>query len=311
MSLKCIIIIIIIITFFRDEAQRRRQDLGGESRDEILVQIGELEAQKRVLVALQSGAPSDDLVREFNRLKETLSRSNTALTSFADKTERYRQRCLISRIRAKANESVDPNDCNMYAKSAGNASDTVDSNTELFACVQDLDFQVNSFEESRDALNQTAQLLEEQIQDLKRRLASTDVKFSHLARKAQHAADSQEQLDSQWLQFSFDSQRYQSSSETEYSRTTSHFAASAGGGWGMFSFGASYSQSRSRSDYSFESAMNSAQTEVSGELLRITVQRPWFRPSIFKSPHFQIRVCEGTHMSHIRQYHNHKFYYHF
>jgi hypothetical protein len=35
--------------------------------------------------------------------------------------------------------------------------------------------------------------------------------------------------------------------------------------------------------------MSSAEVLVSGELLRVTVQRPWFRPSLFKSPQFQIR----------------------
>ena len=240
-------------------------------------------------MALQAGEPSEELKEEFKNLKNTLLESNSALTRFAEMTERYRQKCLISRIRAKANVTFDASHCNMYAESSGNASETVDSNTELFACVQDLDFQVNSFEESREALNRTAQEIEEQIDALKQRLATTDVKFSHLAREAQHAADSQEQLDSKWLQFQFDSQRYQSSSKTSYSTSTSSFAASLSGRVGLFSFGGSYSQSRSRSDYSFEAAMNRAETIVSGELLRVTVQRPWFRPSIFKSPHFQIR----------------------
>lgn len=275
---------------YRDEAQQRRQSLARESRDEILVKIGELEAQKRVLLALQAGEPSEELKLEFRKLKEALSRSNTALNNFASNTENYRQRCLISRIKAKANESFDETECDRYANSSSSAVETVESSTELYACVQDLDFQVNSFEQSREALNQTAVAIEEQIELLKQRLSTTDIKFSHLAREAQHAADSQETLDSQWLSFEFDSKQYKSSSTTSYSRTTSSFASSFGGGFGLFSFGGSYSQSRSRSQFNFEASMNRAETLIGGELLRVTVQRPWFRPSIFKSPQFQIRV---------------------
>ena len=278
------------IFFYSDEAQQRRQSLERESRDEILVKMGELEAQKKVLIALQAGEPSEELKSEYRKLKNILATSNTALNNLATNTENYRQRCLISRIKAKANESFDVTECDRYANSSSSAYESVESSTELFACVRDLDFQVNAFEQSREALNQTAQAIEQQIEALQQRLSTTDVKFSHLAREAQHAADSQDILDSQWLSFQFDSKRYKSSSSTSYSRTTSHFAASARGSYGLFSFSASYSSSRSRSDYSFQAAMNSAETVVGGELLRVTVQRPWFRPSLFKSNQFQIRV---------------------
>jgi hypothetical protein len=273
----------------RDEAQQRRQSLERESRDEILVKVGELEAQKRVLIALQAGEPSKELVNEFKALKASLSQSNTELAQFANTTETLRQKCLISRIRAKATNSSNNEDCSKYAEQSSSASDEVDSNTELFACVQDLDFQINSFNRSREALNQTAVEIENQIEALKDRLARADVKFSHLARDAQHAADTQDQLDSKWLSFSFNSKTYQRSSESTSSQTSSRIAASFGASGGFWSAGASYSRSKSRSESQFQASMNSAETVVSGELLRVTIQRPWFRPSLFKSTQFQIR----------------------
>ena len=287
-------ILLFTLVLYRDEAQQKRQSLEKETRDEILVKIGELEAQKRVLIALQAGAPSPTLIEEFNKLKDSLFRSNTELRSFADTTEDYRQRCLISRIRAKANTTFDATQCEKYAQSSANASETVNSNTELFACVKDLDFQINSFEESREALNQTAIQIEGQIEALQARLANTDVKFSHLARDAQHAADSQDQLDSKWLQFSFDSKSYQYSSASSYSQRSSRIATSFGGGGFFWSVGGSYSHSSSRSESQFQAQMNRAETVVSGQLLRVTVQRPWFRPSIFKNPDLQIRVGNTT-----------------
>lgn len=267
-----------------------------ESRDEILVKIGELEAQKRVLIALQAGEPSADLIAEFQALQNSLSTSNTALTDFANNTESLRQKCLISRIQAKAsNTTLDTTDCELYAQASGSAGDTVAANTELYACVEDLDYQINSFELGREALNETAVQIEQQITALKQRLATTDVKFSHLARDAQHAADTQDQLDSKWLAFSFDSSRQTASSFSSYAARSSQIAASGGASGLFWRAKASFSYSRSSSESSFEASMNSAKTVVSGELLRVTVQRPWFRPSIFKSKQFQIRVCSCMH----------------
>ena len=262
-----------------------------ESRDEILVQIGELEAQKRVLIALQAQAPSQKLVMEFQALQVSLENSNGELSDFASDTEILRQKCLISRIQAKAgNTSVNTKHCEDYAEKTGNAGDTVGANSELFACVRDLDLQVNGFELAREALNVTANAIEVQIQNLQARLAEKDVKFSHLARAAQHAADTQDQLDSKWLTFSFDSTRQTSSSYTDYAAKSYRVAVSGSVGGFFWRARASSSFSRSSAESSFEAAMNTASTLVSGELLRVTVQRPWFRPSIFKSKQFQIRV---------------------
>ena len=261
-----------------------------ESRDEILVKIGELEAQKTILIALQAGEPTPELVREFTALKASLKNSDSELDRFAANAENLRQQCLISRIQAKASGVNRTNDCADYAQTAESAADTVSANTELFACVSDLDFQINSFAEARDALNATAVQIENQIEALKQRLGTTDIKFSHLARDAQHAADNQDQLDSKWLSFQFNSKKATQSSFSSHSRKSSSVAASFGASGLFWSASASYSHSSSRSESQFEASMNSAETLVAGQLLRVTVQRPWFRPSLFKSKQFQIRV---------------------
>lgn len=259
------------------------------------MRIGELEAQKRVLLALQAEKPSAELIKEFTALQSSLATSNTALTKYASMTEDLRQKCLISRIRAKAsNTNLATDDCAKYGEASGNAVDTVAGNTELYACVRDLDFQVNSFQQARDALNATASLIEKQIQELQQRLGTKDIKFSHLARDAQHAADTQSELDSKWLSFTFDSAREKTRSKSTYSRKTSQVAASGSASGFFWRAKASFSYSRSKTEASFEASMNSAKTLVSGQLLRVTVQRPWFRPSLFKSKQFQIRVCIRT-----------------
>ena len=62
----------------------------------------------------------------------------------------------------QSNRSV----CN-YALAMGNSDSTVGPNTELFACVQDLDYQVNSFDVKQEALNNTINEIDDKIERLK------------------------------------------------------------------------------------------------------------------------------------------------
>lgn len=267
---------------FRDLARQRKDDL---SRDELQSKIGELEAKKRVLEALTVAEPSNELKEKLEALKGNLNTSNNGLTSYSTKTEELRQTCLSSRIAAKATGDTSgiTTECKKYEEAALNASANILGNSELYLCVSDLDFQINNVAATREAMRAAIAELDEEIEDLRIKLTTAGIKLTQLA---SHAADSQEQLDSQWLQFEFDSAHETRSSKSS-SKHTSVAASFKASGF-LWSARASYSYSRSES--SFQSAMNSAEVNVKGELLRVTVQRPWFRPSLFKSKQFQIRV---------------------
>ena len=259
-----------------------------QSRDEILIKIGELEAQKHVMLSLKAAKPSKKLIDKFRELDQSLATSNSNLSDFANDTEQLRQQCLISRIQAKVdNTNGDTSECQKYAEATGNAEHSVGSNTELFACVKDLDFQVNSFDKKQKALNETVTLINNQIDVLQERLALKSVKMTHLAREALHVADTQDQLDSNWLSFSFSSSHKEV--ETSQSSRQSSFSVSVDVSARMWGVSSSYSSSKSESRFS--NRMNSADTLVEGQLLRVSIQRPWFRPSLFKSHQYEIRVC--------------------
>ena len=265
----------------RDEA-RTNED--GFSRDELLAAIGELEASKRVLEALKLSEPSDELRENLTALQSMLDSSNTALSEYANETEQLRQHCLSSRIKAKATgESGISDECLEYETATSTASSKITSNSELYQCVSDLDFQINGVAEIRASIESSIAKIDQDITSLQQKLLVAGSKFSTLA---QHAADSQEQLDSRWLQFEVNSEKteFQTSSSQKQFSTAASFKASG------FFWSVRGSASYSRSESKFQRDMNSAQVNIQGELLRVIVQRPWFRPSLFKSTNFQIRV---------------------
>lgn len=282
-----------ILSTCRDNAQQERvKEKEALTRDELQALIGELEAKKQVLIALRDvSGSSETLQAELTKLQKRLVTSNSNLTAYAEQTETLRQNCLVSRIRAKSvgENPKQTKECLAYEQNTGQASDEIIDNSDLFACVRDLDFQVNGINNTREAFQAVIDEIDDNIEDLQRYVLRAGSKFPSLAR---HAADSQDQLDSKWLRFEFDSKQRIESSDYR----SSHTSVAAGFEVNALFWSAGGDFSYSHSDTSFRQAMNSADVKIKGELLRVVVQRPWFRPSLFKSNQFQIRVgqCIST-----------------
>lgn len=86
--------------------------------------------------------------------------------------------------------------------------------------------------------------------------------------------------DDSWLQFEFDSSSYRKN-RNQYSRfdaRTSSWKAKA-----LFVSVSKSSSSFSSSNYFAQSISNST-VRVKGELLRVTIKRPWFKPELFDNP---------------------------
>ena len=85
--------------------------------------------------------------------------------------------------------------------------------------------------------------------------------------------------DSEWLQFEYD----YDSTHINTSQDKSSFGVSAGFGGGIkgASLGASAYYGKGTAD--LQQAVNSASLKASGELLRVSIKRPWFRPSLFEN----------------------------
>ena len=89
-----------------------------------------------------------------------------------------------------------------------------------------------------------------------------------------------EYKDDQWLQFEYNSASSSSRQDDSYEYSSS----STSGGFHFFFFGgggSSYSQSEERTH---EYALATANLTVKGELLRVNIKRPWFKPEIFDDP---------------------------
>ena len=89
--------------------------------------------------------------------------------------------------------------------------------------------------------------------------------------------------DDRWFQFEFDSQsHYQDTQVSRQSESVStQWKARA------FFFSTSGSATKSNSKSHFEQSVSNSSIRVKGELLRVTIKRPWFKPSLFENPELQ------------------------
>ena len=84
----------------------------------------------------------------------------------------------------------------------------------------------------------------------------------------------------QWLQFKYDSTSSSSSQDSSHSFSSS----SSGGGFGGFFFGSSGSSYSRSEEQTHENKLAKCNMTVKGELLRVNIKRPWFKPEIFDEP---------------------------
>ena len=256
------------------------------SGDQIRLQIGRLKAKKVMLLALKSAAGTIDPAAQ-KALDDAKASTNTAdktLDETARKAEKNRQTCLAKRGCQMSGGAVE---CGDFTNSSSDAFSTIDLNSQIYSCVESLSSQLNATLQQA-YIDQIIANIDSSIEDYKKSLSTSGVPLSQLA---QHSADSKEQLDSQWLQFEFDSSKSSQQTDTSYSYS-SYSASASARGW-FWSASASYSSSQAQQD--FRTQMNSAKVGIKGELLRVTIQRPWFRPSLFRSAQYQmVSICCTT-----------------
>ncbi|KAL5492011.1 hypothetical protein EMCRGX_G017397 [Ephydatia muelleri] len=251
------------------------------SGDQIRLQIGRLKARRAVLVALKSAPVEPQATKAIDDAKKSVDSADADLATTAKKAEKDRQICLAKRGCQMAADNIGgATDCGDFLKGSENTTNTVDLNSQIYSCAEALNAQLNP-DSQKANIDQAIANIDAAVEEYKKALTTSPVQLSQLA---DHAADDKEQLDANWLQFSFDSAA--SSQQTDASSSYSSYASSASAHGLFWSASASYSTSKAQQDFSTK--LNSAKVAVQGELLRVTIQRPWFRPSLFRSAQYQM-----------------------
>ena len=272
MLISCMPLAVNELFCFRDEASK----LSALSGDQIRLKIGELNAKRAMIEALKSADMTSEAKKAIGDAQNLKLKASKDLRDSVNKTEGDRQTCVSNR---GCNVTTTTNvGCDNFANSSDATSDSITQNSQIFACAASVSYQLNTTLQQA-YYDQVIKDIDTSIKEYEKALSTSQLPLSQLA---QHAADSKEQLDSEWMQFEFDSSKSSTQTDTSYSYSSHSSSANVRYAW--LSVSASYSTSKAEQDY--RNQMNSAKVAVKGELLRVTIQRPWFRPSIFRSDQF-------------------------
>ena len=262
------------------------------SRDMLIAKRSMLQSELETLNATLrfTSQGQDKAEQATNAMEERVNYTSEKRDNATQAAVDARNECMSKRANNKTSSSTkkgkkDP--CNTFQQAANSAVDATFQNaaasSEYFSAsfLLKSNKQFQSFMDSRiNALEKQIAEINEQLDDLK----PNQVYLGEIAESPDLKAinDTGEQdLDSQWLKFDYSSDSTHIDTEQE----TSSLAVAAGvsanfGPKGSIGLNGHYGKGESE----MKNAFNSANLQASGELLRVFVKRPWFKPSVFDNP---------------------------
>ena len=229
---------------------------------------------------------TSEFLTAFEILTTNLTSSNELLSNLSQRVEKLRQNCYASRLRkmriSLSESDVTTPECVAYEDSLFEAKSAILNHAELYACHRDIDYQIN---QTRSSYQKLIEQIDTEILSLQLTLEHSAAKLTNLARQV--GGESGQSTDSQWLAFDFDSKTtsFDGVAIQQFASTAANYGANAAL-WSVKSSQAGADGNGAQ----FRRAMNRARVKVKGELLRVTVNRPWFRPSLFENTDLMFRV---------------------
>ena len=261
----------------------------GFSRDQILSRIGNLLSKKQMLEALRNAThTTPELLAAFEILTRNLTASDTLLSNLSQRVENLRQSCHLSRLTSKidiadSESNVTTPECVAYEESLFEVKSMILNHAELYACHQDVDYQIN---QTRSSYQKLIEQIDRDVFSLQLTLERSAAKLASLARQV--GEGSSRSSDSRWLAFEFDSKTtaFDGVAIQHFASTAANYGANAA----LWSVKSSLGAGANGSEAHLRRAMNRARVKVKGELLHVTVNRPWFRPSLFENTDLMFKV---------------------
>ena len=230
--------------------------------DQINLKISYLEARKHILTAIK------DYNCDLGSARESAATRNTEASNAVkgNATELMKQRCNCVINGRSGGEG-----CSEYLKGLGLITSAADSAAFASLALKGLDGLVGNNAAITDEIDK----IDAEIETL-----GQDGGGYSLPGLANIPIGPQPSPGNSWLLFDYDSSQ-EITKQTSKTTSTS-FSLSFKARYGLFSIGGSSSYSKQTQD-NF-SSFKSEKVRMGGEILRVSVQMPWFRPELFEEP---------------------------
>ena len=245
------------------------------SRDQLQIILGRLQSKLDTVDAtikhVKSTGNTAKVTANVNTLNGTF---NTAKTTAKTGIENY----IGNMYKCMMEASGSGTDCKAFSKSSDAAVASLLKESHAYTRREIFSYFVDGGYIS--SLESEASHLKDEISRIQALLVDASSSIDGLSSHISVANITDEYKSDQWLQFKYDSTSSSSSQESSHSFSTS----SSGGGFGGFFFGSSGSSYSRSEEQAHENKLAKCNMTVKGELLRVNIKRPWFKPEIFDEP---------------------------
>lgn len=251
------------------------------SRDQLQQMLGRVLSKQNAVNAMIEAANSQKNLADISSLNDARSHANETVRDTMD--QRYR--CLV-------NGDGQNQICQDFRTKQAEAILAIHEEADSFTNYQTIVYNVKSKSNYIAALRKQISVFEEQERQIH---ALLDVSIPFLGQILDNsnlyvANLTEAYRDDQWLRFSFNSEQYHLEQDTEKTSLSTSSSWKVGG----FFFGASHSSSYHKDTAHFHKEFSQSHLSAKGELLRVTIKRPWFRPDLFQDPDFDFRQVDDN-----------------
>ena len=275
----------------------------GPSRDMLIARKSMLESELNALTSMvnfnkrNEGQANETLKSLDSKLTESTelreNKTASATTSMMDCMSENAQQAPPGSNDTSSNTGGQTTACNKFKQANSDAVTATFQQAQVKLEYESAAFLLNSKGQFNDFLTMRTESLQRQIRSIDADLNASEpflggVADSREFRNLNSVLNETEQnLDDAWTAFEYDSD----SSHIDTDQETSSLNVAASFGVGAPGFGLQASANYAKGTADLKQALNSANLKVSGEVLRVVIKRPWFRPNIFTDPALSFVSC--------------------
>ena len=225
-----------------------------------MLRLGMLDAQLKVLSAVENH--KCDAGDAHTAADTAYKDDQTGLDTFSQEMMTDRCKCITTENKEA---------CDSYSENLALLSTNITNSGLKYLVLETL----KAAQDNPEGIAALRESIQDQKSILRDELATTSRGIPQLATVATETPT----YDENWLHFSYNS-KYSKNVQTHEATQTS-FQGSGRLGWGWFGGSASVSSSKqTQNDFS---SFKGTQVKVSGQLLRVSIRMPWFRPEMFRN----------------------------
>ena len=273
------------------------------SRDMILSKISLLQSERDALITVTqtNDANKQEATDAVSELQTHLNEAEDVRKNKTEDAINANYDCLNKRAKAilvsesfevtdpKSEASEEPendeaNSCSSYEEASQVAVGATLQKAQINSQLHSSSFMVNANDEYNVVVNQRVQKLTKEIEAAQAELDHAEAYLGGIVDSDGFQnldvvfKQTQQALDDSWMSFEYDSESTHISTDQESTSTNVGLNVHAGT---APSNGLNLNLNLGSAAEELKNAMNSASLKVSGQVLRVSIKRPWFRPSIF------------------------------